>query len=56
MTSPTASTTCAGGQTCTVNWQDDGQDPNLDAFGDASVGLYVGSVNQQVCSLPFLAL
>jgi len=47
MTSPTAQTTCTGGKQCTISWQDDGKAPNLQAFGLASIGVWVGSVQSQ---------
>ncbi|TFY76643.1 hypothetical protein EWM64_g7372 [Hericium alpestre] len=47
-TSPVASTTFPAGQPATVNWQDDGSAPNLQAFGPSDIGLFTGSVNQQV--------
>jgi len=47
MTSPTASTTCTGGQQCTISWNDDGKPPTLVQFGLASIGIFVGSVSSQ---------
>jgi len=47
MTSPTASTTCAGGSVCSIAWEDDGKAPSLAQFGQAEVGIWVGSVTSQ---------
>ncbi|EMD37069.1 hypothetical protein CERSUDRAFT_114965 [Gelatoporia subvermispora B] len=47
ITSPVATTSWAAGQQQNVNWQDDGTSPSLSAFGPASVGIYIGTVNQQ---------
>jgi len=47
VTSPVASTTFAGGQQCTVSWQDDGSAPTLAAFGPAIVSIYAGNSQQQ---------
>jgi len=47
MTSPTAQTTCTGGKQCTISWQDDGKAPTLAQFGQASIGIWVGSVSSQ---------
>lgn len=51
VTEPTASTTWAAGQPVTITWQDDGNTPNLTAFGPCTIGLYAGSQTQQVCSM-----
>jgi hypothetical protein len=51
ITSPVASTSMPAGQSATINWQDDGTSPSLASFGPASIGLYAGSQQQQVCSL-----
>ena len=48
MTAPVGSTSWAAGTSQTITWQDDGSTPALGNFGSASVGVYVGSVNQQV--------
>jgi len=47
MTSPVASSSWAAGQQQTISWQDDGNQPTLEAFGPASVSLAVGSAQQQ---------
>jgi len=47
MTSPTAATTCTGGQVCTIGWEDDGKAPSLQQFANAEVGIWVGSVTSQ---------
>ncbi|OCB89170.1 hypothetical protein A7U60_g3653 [Sanghuangporus baumii] len=47
ITSPVEGTVCSGGSTCNINWQEDNDAPLLAEFGDASVGLFVGSVSQQ---------
>jgi len=47
MTNPTASTTCQGGKSCSIAWMDDGKAPNLQQFGNASIGIWVGSVTSQ---------
>ena len=49
MTSPVASTQWVGGQPQNIAWMDDGKAPTLQQFGNASIGIYVGNVNQQVC-------
>ncbi|KAI0267311.1 hypothetical protein BC834DRAFT_822438 [Gloeopeniophorella convolvens] len=46
-TSPTAATVWNAGQAVTIAWQDDGNAPNLAAFGPCSIGLFAGSVQQQ---------
>jgi hypothetical protein len=51
ITDPVATSTLAAGQQSTVTWQDDGTAPSLATFGLASIGLYVGTQSQQVCSL-----
>ncbi|CCM05625.1 uncharacterized protein FIBRA_07854 [Fibroporia radiculosa] len=40
VTEPVSSTTCYGGQTCTVTWLDDGAAPLLAEIGACYVGLY----------------
>ncbi|KAH9936702.1 hypothetical protein B0H21DRAFT_878690 [Amylocystis lapponica] len=40
---PVASTTCNGGQPCTVTWLDDGSQPLLSGIGACYVGLYNGN-------------
>jgi len=47
VTAPVSSTTFAAGQPCTVSWQDDGQQPTLQAFGPAIVSVYAGNSQQQ---------
>jgi len=47
VTAPTASTSIPAGQNFTIKWQDDGNSPTSQSFGAATVGLWVGSVNQQ---------
>ncbi|TCD68791.1 hypothetical protein EIP91_009805 [Steccherinum ochraceum] len=47
ITSPVASTTWAAGQQQTLSWQDDGQAPNLQAFGPALVTVAIGNAIQQ---------
>ncbi|KAF9515989.1 hypothetical protein BS47DRAFT_1327699 [Hydnum rufescens UP504] len=47
ITEPTASTVCSAGVPCNVRWNDDGQAPVLATIGACSVGLYVGSQQQQ---------
>ncbi|KAF8497448.1 hypothetical protein F5888DRAFT_1698042 [Russula emetica] len=47
ITNPTASTNIPAGQSFTIAWQDDGNSPNLTAFGPATIGLYVGSPTVQ---------
>lgn len=51
ITSPVASTSMPAGQQATITWQDDGTSPSLASFGPASIGLFAGSQQQQVCSL-----
>jgi hypothetical protein len=49
MTSPTASTTCHGGQTCQIAWKEDDANtpPLLAQWGTATISIYVGNVKQQ---------
>jgi len=47
VTAPIASTTYNGGQSASVNWQDDGNAPNLAAFGPAKISIYAGNAQQQ---------
>ncbi|KAJ3563522.1 hypothetical protein NP233_g8893 [Leucocoprinus birnbaumii] len=47
ITNPVASTTFNGGQPATISWQDDGQTPTLQQFGNAMVSIYVGNALQQ---------
>jgi len=47
VTHPTEGVKIPAGQPFQITWQDDGKAPNLTAFGPATVGLFVGSVNQQ---------
>jgi len=47
ITSPTASTSLSAGQSATITWQDDGNTPNLTAFGPCSIGLWAGNQLQQ---------
>jgi len=47
VTLPTVSTTCTGGQPCSVKWQDNSQRVSLAQQGSCTIALYVGSVNQQ---------
>jgi len=47
ITNPIASTTCAAGSQCEIDWKDDGNSPNLTAFSPANIGLWVGNAKQQ---------
>ncbi|KAH9000615.1 hypothetical protein EDB86DRAFT_3042200 [Lactarius hatsudake] len=47
VTAPTASTSWPAGQQATINWQDDGNTPNLKSFGPSFIGLYAGNQQQQ---------
>lgn len=47
VTSPVASTTWNGGSKQTVSWQDNGNAPNLAAFGPAMISIYAGNAQQQ---------
>ncbi|EGO01311.1 hypothetical protein SERLA73DRAFT_50720, partial [Serpula lacrymans var. lacrymans S7.3] len=40
VTSPLLGSSCHGGQPCTVQWLDDGQQPLLNTIGECTVGLY----------------
>ncbi|KAG1886775.1 hypothetical protein F4604DRAFT_1723524 [Suillus subluteus] len=44
VTNPVQSTTCSGGQSCEVDWVDDGQSPLLSDIGECTVGLYNGEM------------
>ncbi|KAG6907791.1 hypothetical protein DXG01_007330 [Tephrocybe rancida] len=48
---PAAGSTCSGGQTCTVEWLDDGVHPLLTTAGLCTFGLYTGNL-QLVQALP----
>jgi hypothetical protein len=48
LTSPVGSTSCQAGQPCNIAWSDDGNTPNLESIGLCDLGLFVGSVAQQV--------
>jgi hypothetical protein len=47
VTAPIASTTYTAGQSAVVQWQDDGNTPNLTAFGPAMISIYAGNAEQQ---------
>jgi len=47
VTLPTVSTTCTGGQSCSVKWQDNSQRVSLTQQGNCTIALYVGSQAQQ---------
>ncbi|EIM87499.1 uncharacterized protein STEHIDRAFT_78462 [Stereum hirsutum FP-91666 SS1] len=47
VTAPVASTSWAAGSSVTLTWQEDGTTPSLGDFGPASIGIYVGNVNEQ---------
>ncbi|KAG2040653.1 hypothetical protein BDR03DRAFT_857355 [Suillus americanus] len=44
VTNPVQSTVCNGGQSCDVEWVDDGQSPLLSDIGECTVGLYNGEM------------
>jgi hypothetical protein len=46
-TFPVATSTCNGGQTCTVTWDDKNGAPSLAQIGQVLVGLYTGNAQQQ---------
>jgi len=46
-TAPVASTVCTGAKPCTLKWNDDGTVPLSSAFGQTSIGLYVGAQTTQ---------
>ncbi|EIW79691.1 hypothetical protein CONPUDRAFT_58495 [Coniophora puteana RWD-64-598 SS2] len=48
ITSPTAASSFPAGKNATVSWIDDGSAPSLAQFGNATIAVYVGNVNQQV--------
>lgn len=47
MTSPVQGTVCSGNAACNVTWQDSGSAPSLSDFGNAVIGLFVGSQDEQ---------
>ncbi|TFK29536.1 hypothetical protein FA15DRAFT_684709 [Coprinopsis marcescibilis] len=47
ITTPTAVTTFAGGQTATIVWEENGEEPSLADFGPARISIYVGNPQQQ---------
>jgi hypothetical protein len=55
VTNPIATSSLAAGQPISITWQDDNKTPLLASFGPASIGLYAGNQQQQVCSpsIPF---
>ncbi|KAI6126620.1 hypothetical protein F5141DRAFT_347044 [Pisolithus sp. B1] len=42
VTNPVSSTVCTGGQSCEVQWVDNGESPLLSSLGTCSVALYTG--------------
>lgn len=57
VTNPVASTTLPAGQQATIKWMDDGNSPSLAQLGPCFIGLYAGSVNEQVYfSVTFLVV
>ncbi|EIM87498.1 uncharacterized protein STEHIDRAFT_96635 [Stereum hirsutum FP-91666 SS1] len=44
VTSPNVGTTCHAGQSCTIEWLDDGTQPLLSTVGICTVGLYYGEL------------
>ncbi|KAH7928813.1 hypothetical protein BV22DRAFT_1003951, partial [Leucogyrophana mollusca] len=44
VTNPVQSTTCTGGQSCSVEWIDNGEQPLLSSIGECTVGLYNGEL------------
>ncbi|SRR6266851_461593 len=55
VTNPIATSSLPAGQPISITWQDDNKTPLLASFGPASIGLYAGNQQQQVCSpsIPF---
>merc|ERR1712072_229562 len=47
-TFPVAGDVCHGTSECSLQWIDDGAEPSADRFGATRVGLFVGTVNDQV--------
>jgi len=47
VTEPVATSSIPASQAFTITWQDDGTAPSLATFGLSSIGLYVGSQQQQ---------
>ncbi|KAG2076240.1 hypothetical protein BDR04DRAFT_1004114 [Suillus decipiens] len=44
VTNPVQSTVCNGGQSCSVEWVDNGESPLLSDIGECTVGLYNGEM------------
>ncbi|KAI5998936.1 hypothetical protein F5J12DRAFT_848394 [Pisolithus orientalis] len=44
VTNPVQSTVCTGGQSCEVDWVDNGESPLLSDIGECTVGLYSGEM------------
>ncbi|KAI5984343.1 hypothetical protein EDD15DRAFT_2177390, partial [Pisolithus albus] len=42
VTNPVQSTVCTGGQSCQVQWVDNGESPLLSSLGTCDVALYTG--------------
>lgn len=53
VTRPLTSTVCSAGESCTIQWVDDGNTPLLAAMGSANIALYTGDQQavQQIASL-----
>jgi len=47
VTSPTDTTTCTAGTSCSITWADQGGAPTLAQIGQVTVGLYTGNSQQQ---------
>ncbi|KAF9238124.1 hypothetical protein BU15DRAFT_88527 [Melanogaster broomeanus] len=47
VTSPVVDTTFTAGQQATISWEDNGQNPTLSQFGNATFAIYVGNAIQQ---------
>jgi len=47
ITNPVATTNGQGGQSMTINWQDDGNAPTLANIGPCEIGLFAGNKQQQ---------
>jgi len=52
VTAPVATTTCSGGQSCNVAWNDNNQGVTLAQQGNCTVALYTGSKTQQTFLQP----
>jgi len=54
VTAPVGTTTCTGGQTCQVTWEDDHTGVTLAQQGNCTIALYTGGAQQQTFLQPIV--